>query len=92
MSGYGGTSNLILEDVKKLSDSYLVTVNDLIPGKESKVIFSIRNTGSRAAFVKAVCFKDSQRKVLLDPKVLRIFPDKFVLKERTQEVSIKFLP
>nr|XP_048275455.1 centrosomal protein of 192 kDa isoform X2 [Myodes glareolus] len=85
LSGYGGTSNLILEDVKKLSDSYLVTVNDLIPGKESKVIFSIRNTGSRAAFVKAVCFKDSQRKVLLDPKVLRIFPDKFVLKERTQE-------
>lgn len=92
MSGYGGTSNLILEDVKKLSDSYLVTVNDLIPGKESKVVFSIRNTGSRAAFVKAVCFKDSQRKVLLDPKVMRIFPDKFVLKERTQEVSIKFLP
>ncbi|PNJ11504.1 CEP192 isoform 13, partial [Pongo abelii] len=43
------------------------------------------NTGSRAAFVKAVGFKDSQKKVLLDPKVLRIFPDKFVLKERTQE-------
>ncbi|XP_040597591.1 centrosomal protein of 192 kDa isoform X3 [Mesocricetus auratus] len=85
LSGYGGTSNLILEDVKKLSDSYLVTVNDLIPGRESKVVFSIRNTGSRAAFVKAVCFKDSQRKVLMDPKVLRIFPDKFVLKERTQE-------
>lgn len=85
LSGYGGTSNLILEDVKKLSDSYLVTMNDLIPGKENKVTFSIRNTGSRAAFVRAVCFKDSQRKVLLDPKVLRIFPDKFVLKERTQE-------
>ncbi|XP_052011848.1 centrosomal protein of 192 kDa isoform X3 [Apodemus sylvaticus] len=85
LSGYGGTSNLILEDVKKLSDSYLVTMNGLIPGKESKVTFSVRNTGSRAAFVRAVCFKDSQRKVLLDPKVLRIFPDKFVLKERTQE-------
>ncbi|XP_029402677.1 centrosomal protein of 192 kDa [Mus pahari] len=84
LSGYGGTSNLILEDVKKLSDSYLITMNGLIPGKESKVVFSIRNTGSRAAFVRAVCFKDSQRKVLLDPKVLRIFPDKFVLKERTQ--------
>ncbi|XP_017655973.1 centrosomal protein of 192 kDa isoform X2 [Nannospalax galili] len=85
LSGYGGTSNLILEDVKKLSDSYLVTVAGLIPGKESKVVFSIRNTGSRAAFVKAVGFKDSQKRVLLDPKVLRIFPDKFVLKERTQE-------
>nr|XP_019574786.1 PREDICTED: centrosomal protein of 192 kDa-like isoform X2 [Rhinolophus sinicus] len=86
LSGYGGTSNLILEDVKKLSDSYMVTVNDLIPGKESRVVFSVRNTGSRAAFVKAVGFKDSQKKVFLDPKVLRIFPDKFVLKEKTQEV------
>ncbi|XP_011523975.1 centrosomal protein of 192 kDa isoform X4 [Homo sapiens] len=85
LSGYGGTSNLILEGVKKLSDSYMVTVNGLVPGKESKIVFSVRNTGSRAAFVKAVGFKDSQKKVLLDPKVLRIFPDKFVLKERTQE-------
>ncbi|KAM6217479.1 centrosomal protein of 192 kDa [Rhynchocyon petersi] len=85
LTGYGGTSNLILEDVKKLHDSYMVTVNDINPGKESRFLFSIRNTGSRAAFVKAVCFKDSQRKVLLDPKVMRIFPDKFVLKERSQK-------
>ncbi|XP_076992167.1 centrosomal protein of 192 kDa isoform X2 [Tamandua tetradactyla] len=93
LSGYGGTSNLILEDVKKLSDSYMVTVNGLTPGKESRIVFSVRNTGSRAAFVKAVCFKDSQKKVLLDPKVMRIFPDKFVLKERTQEdVTIIYNP
>ncbi|XP_012601610.2 centrosomal protein of 192 kDa isoform X1 [Microcebus murinus] len=85
LSGYGGTSNLILEGVKKLSDSYMITANDLIPGKESRIVFSVRNTGSRAAFVKAVGFKDSQKKVLLDPKILRIFPEKFVLKERTQE-------
>uniref|UniRef100_A0A452TPN1 Centrosomal protein 192 n=1 Tax=Ursus maritimus TaxID=29073 RepID=A0A452TPN1_URSMA len=88
LSGYGGTSNLILEDVKKLSDSYMVTVNDLIPGKGSRIVFSVHNTGSRAAFVKAVGFKDSQKKVLLNPKVLRIFPDKFVLKEKTRKVSI----
>ncbi|XP_058548777.1 centrosomal protein of 192 kDa isoform X1 [Neofelis nebulosa] len=93
LSGYGGTSNLILEDVKKLSDSYMVTVNDLIPGKESRIVFSVHNTGSRAAFVKAVGFKDSQKKILLDPKVLRIFPDKFVLKEKTQEdVTIIYNP
>ncbi|XP_053427203.1 centrosomal protein of 192 kDa isoform X2 [Nycticebus coucang] len=85
LSGYGGASNLILEGVNKLSDSYMVTVDDLIPGKEDRIVFSVRNTGSRAAFVKAVVFKDSQKKVLLDPEVLRIFPDKFVLKERTQE-------
>ncbi|XP_058412722.1 centrosomal protein of 192 kDa isoform X5 [Diceros bicornis minor] len=93
LSGYGGTSNLILEDVKKLSDSYMVTVNDLIPGKESRIVFSVRNTGCRAAFVKAIGFKDCQKKVLLDPKVLRIFPDKFVLKEKTQEdVTIIYNP
>ncbi|XP_006763354.1 PREDICTED: centrosomal protein of 192 kDa [Myotis davidii] len=93
LSGYGGTSNLILEDVKKLSDSYMVTVNDLIPGKESRIVFSIRNTGSRAAFVKAIGFKDSQKRVFLDPKVLKIFPDKFVLKEKTQEtVTIIYHP
>ncbi|XP_007949874.2 centrosomal protein of 192 kDa [Orycteropus afer afer] len=93
LSGYGGTSNLILEDVKKLSDSYMVTMNELIPGKESQIVFSVRNTGSRAAFVKAVCFKNSQTKVLLDPKVMRIFPDKFVLKERTQEhVTVIYNP
>ncbi|XP_037364779.1 centrosomal protein of 192 kDa isoform X3 [Talpa occidentalis] len=93
LSGYGGTSNLILEDVKKLPDSYMVTVKDLIPGKESRTVFSVRNTGSRAAFVKVVCFKDSQRKVLLDSKILKIFPDKFVLKEGTQEdVTIIYNP
>ncbi|XP_036100844.1 centrosomal protein of 192 kDa isoform X7 [Molossus molossus] len=93
LSGYGGTSTLILEDVKKLPDSYMVTVNDLIPGKESRIVFSIHNTGSRAAFVKAVGFKDAQKKVFLDPKVLRIFPDKFVLKEKTQEdVTIIYTP
>ncbi|KAM4841247.1 centrosomal protein of 192 kDa isoform 1-T2 [Thomomys bottae] len=93
LSGYGGTSNLILEGVKKLPDSYMVTMKDLIPGKESKIVFSVRNTGSRAAFVKAVCFKDSQKKNLLDSKVLRIFPDKFVLKERAREdITIIYNP
>ncbi|XP_013368299.1 PREDICTED: centrosomal protein of 192 kDa isoform X3 [Chinchilla lanigera] len=93
LSGYGGTSNLILEGVKKLSDSYMITVNSLVPGQESRAVFSVRNTGSRAAFVKAVGFKDSQKKVSLDPKVLRIFPDKFILKERMQEdVTVVYTP
>lgn len=80
-----------MEGVKKLSDSYMVAVSGLVPGQESKAVVSVRNTGSRAAFVKAIAFKDSQKKVVLDPEVLRIIPDKFVLKERSQEVSTKFL-
>ncbi|XP_064409611.1 centrosomal protein of 192 kDa isoform X3 [Latimeria chalumnae] len=86
LSGYGGTSNIILEDVKKLSDSYVVTLNDIVPCKVSSVSFCMRNTGSRAAYVKAVCFLDLQTKTFMDSKVINVSPEQFVLKERTQEI------
>ncbi|KAM4704993.1 centrosomal protein of 192 kDa [Rhinophrynus dorsalis] len=86
LSGYGGTSNLILEDVKKLSDSYVVTLNGISSGKISTVSFCIRNTGSRAAYVKSVCFADFNSNVTMDPNVLSVNPEKFVLKERSHEI------
>nr|XP_032647898.1 centrosomal protein of 192 kDa-like isoform X1 [Chelonoidis abingdonii] len=86
LSGYGGTSNVILENVKKLSDSYMVTLNGLLPDKFREVTFRIRNMGFRAAYVKAVCFRDLQSKAVMDPKVIVVSPEKFVLKEGTQEV------
>uniref|UniRef100_A0A674ISQ7 Centrosomal protein 192 n=1 Tax=Terrapene triunguis TaxID=2587831 RepID=A0A674ISQ7_9SAUR len=86
LSGYGGTSNVILENVKKLSDSYMVTLNELLPDKFREVTFRIRNMGSRAAYVKALCFRDLQSKAVMDPKVMIVSPEKFVLKEGTQEV------
>uniref|UniRef100_A0A8C3IZE6 Centrosomal protein 192 n=1 Tax=Chrysemys picta bellii TaxID=8478 RepID=A0A8C3IZE6_CHRPI len=86
LSGYGGTSNVILEKVKKLSDSYMVTLNELLPDKFREVTFRIRNMGSRAAYVKALCFRDLQSKAVMDPKVMIVSPEKFVLKEGTQEV------
>uniref|UniRef100_A0A8C3IZ99 Centrosomal protein 192 n=1 Tax=Chrysemys picta bellii TaxID=8478 RepID=A0A8C3IZ99_CHRPI len=89
LSGYGGTSNVILEKVKKLSDSYMVTLNELLPDKFREVTFRIRNMGSRAAYVKALCFRDLQSKAVMDPKVMIVSPEKFVLKEGTQEVSAK---
>ncbi|XP_067402161.1 centrosomal protein of 192 kDa [Emydura macquarii macquarii] len=85
LSGYGGTSNVILENVKKLSDSYMVTLNGL-PDKLREVSVHIRNMGSRAAYVKALCFRDLQSKAVMDPKVMVVSPEKFVLKEGTQEV------
>ncbi|XP_077348526.1 centrosomal protein of 192 kDa isoform X1 [Lithobates pipiens] len=86
LSGYGGTSNVILEDVKKLSDSCILTINGVLPGRISKASFSVRNTGSRAAYVKAVCFVNIENNVVMDPNVLFVTPDKFVLKEGSQEI------
>nr|DBA24442.1 TPA: hypothetical protein GDO54_012093 [Pyxicephalus adspersus] len=86
LSGYGGTSNIILEDLKKLSDSYMVALNGVLPGRVSKATFSVRNTGSRAAYVKAVCFADVEKNVVMDPNVAILTPDKFVLKEGSQEM------
>ncbi|XP_074843586.1 centrosomal protein of 192 kDa [Carettochelys insculpta] len=86
LSGYGGTSNIIIENVKKLSDSYMVTLNEILPDQLRKVSFHIRNIGSRAAYVKAVCFMDLQSKAVMDPKVMSVSPEKFVLKEGAQEV------
>ncbi|KAJ8291078.1 hypothetical protein GJAV_G00021130 [Gymnothorax javanicus] len=86
LSGYGGTSNIILEDVKKLSDSYVATLGGVSAGRTSKVCLSVRNTGSRAAFIRAAAFSDVQARALADPSVISLAPSQFVLKERTQEV------
>ncbi|NXI71427.1 CE192 protein, partial [Anseranas semipalmata] len=86
LSGYGGTSNIILESVKKLTDSYMLTLDGLLPSRLSTVSFRIRNTGSRAAYVKALCFANLQTKTVVDPQVMTVSPEKFVLREGTHEV------
>ncbi|XP_032038549.1 centrosomal protein of 192 kDa isoform X1 [Aythya fuligula] len=86
LSGYGGTSNIILESVKKLSDSYMLTLDGLLPSRLSTVSFRIRNTGSRAAYVKALCFANLQTKTVMDPQVMTVSPENFVLREGTYEV------
>lgn len=87
LCGYGGTSNVILEDVRKVSDCYVIKLNGLLPGKLKKVSFRVRNTGSRAAYVRTLCFSDLKTRALMDLKTISVFPEKFVLKEKTQEVS-----
>ncbi|KAM6349490.1 centrosomal protein of 192 kDa [Podargus strigoides] len=86
LSGYGGTSNITLENIQKLSESYMVTLDELLPGGLRKASFCIRNTGSRAAYVKALCFANVQTKTVMDPQVMTISPEKFVLREGTHEV------
>ncbi|XP_028281383.1 centrosomal protein of 192 kDa isoform X2 [Parambassis ranga] len=86
LSGYGGTSNIILEDQRKQTDGYVATLTDISVGHVSKVCLCVRNTGSRAAFIKAVAFSDLQTRLLMEPSVISLAPSQFVLKERTQEV------
>ncbi|XP_042725882.1 centrosomal protein of 192 kDa isoform X2 [Lagopus leucura] len=86
LSGYGGTSNIILESVKKLSDSYTLTLDGLLPSRLKRVSFCVRNTGSRAAYVKALCFANLQTKTVVDPQVMTVSPEKFILTEGAHEM------
>ncbi|XP_014793902.1 PREDICTED: centrosomal protein of 192 kDa [Calidris pugnax] len=86
LSGYGGTSNIVLENVEKLTGIYMVTLDGLLPSGLRTASFHIRNTGSRAAYVKALCFADLRMKAVMDPQVMRVSPEKFVLREGTHEV------
>lgn len=87
LSGYGGTSNIILEDQRKQGDGYVATMTDIAVGHVSKVCLCVRNTGSRAAFIKAIAFCDVQTRSIMEPTIISLAPSQFVLKERTQEVS-----
>ncbi|XP_069709348.1 centrosomal protein of 192 kDa [Phaenicophaeus curvirostris] len=86
LSGYGGKSNIILENIQQLSGTYMVTLDGLLHAGSRKASFRIRNTGSRAAYVKALCFANIQTKTIMDPRVMMVSPEKFVLREGTQEV------
>ncbi|XP_031724482.1 centrosomal protein of 192 kDa isoform X2 [Anarrhichthys ocellatus] len=86
LSGYGGTSNIILEDQRKQADGYVATLSGIAVSRVSKVCLCVRNTGSRAAYIKAVAFSDVQTRSVMEPSVISLAPSQFVLKERTQEV------
>uniref|UniRef100_A0A8C1XXQ9 Centrosomal protein 192 n=1 Tax=Cyprinus carpio TaxID=7962 RepID=A0A8C1XXQ9_CYPCA len=57
-------------------------------GRVSKLCVCVRNTGSRAAFVKAVPYSNLQNRAVMDSTVISLSPSQFVLKERTQEVTL----
>uniref|UniRef100_A0A3P8XCT1 Centrosomal protein 192 n=1 Tax=Esox lucius TaxID=8010 RepID=A0A3P8XCT1_ESOLU len=85
LSGYGGTSNVVLEDQRKRSDGYVATLAGISAGRVSKLCVCVRNTGSRAAFIKAVAYSDLMTRAVMDSSVISLSPSQFVLKERTQE-------
>uniref|UniRef100_A0A672PJK6 Centrosomal protein 192 n=1 Tax=Sinocyclocheilus grahami TaxID=75366 RepID=A0A672PJK6_SINGR len=89
LSGYGGTSNVILEELRKRSEGYVATLSGVQAGRVRKLCVCVRNTGSRAAFVKAVSFSNLQNRAVMDSTIISLSPSQFVLKERTQEVTMK---
>uniref|UniRef100_A0A8C6XSG9 Centrosomal protein 192 n=1 Tax=Naja naja TaxID=35670 RepID=A0A8C6XSG9_NAJNA len=91
--GYGGRSNVRLEDVKKHANKYILGLPDLAPGKTSHTSFSVQNTGCRAAYVTALCFKNIYEKNIMDPNTMRILPEKFILKKGLkQRIAITYIP
>ncbi|XP_072854876.2 centrosomal protein of 192 kDa isoform X1 [Pogona vitticeps] len=83
--GYGGKSNVRVEDVKKHGNRYILGLYEQSSDKRCQASFTVRNTGCRAAYVKALCFKNFSERIIMDPNVMRIFPEKFVLKEGSQQ-------
>uniref|UniRef100_UPI001EAEBD00 centrosomal protein of 192 kDa-like n=1 Tax=Oncorhynchus gorbuscha TaxID=8017 RepID=UPI001EAEBD00 len=86
LSGYGGTSNIILEDHRKRSDGYVAMLMGVAAGQVSKLCVCVRNTGCRAAFIKALLYSDLHTRSVMDSSDISLSPSQFVLKERTQEV------
>lgn len=65
----------------------MVTLEGSLSARLQKTSFHVRNTGSRAAYVKALCLENLQTKTVMDPQVMTVSPEKFVLREGTHEVS-----
>lgn len=78
---------MILEELRKRSDGYVATLSGIHAGRLSKLCVCVRNTGSRAAFIRAVPFSNLETRTVMDSTVISLSPSQFILKERTQEVS-----
>uniref|UniRef100_UPI00358DF1D0 centrosomal protein of 192 kDa-like isoform X2 n=1 Tax=Myxine glutinosa TaxID=7769 RepID=UPI00358DF1D0 len=80
LTGYGGMSHLVVEGATTTPDGYSLALR-LDPGGSSHFAhFRLHNTGSRAAFVRAVVYK-TRRMLRPEPEEFEVVPDCFVLKE-----------
>jgi len=86
--GCGGTSQLVLVDIRQLSEGYVTNVGEVSLGKKNSIKVVVRNSGTRAAFVKAVCYSDIHSLQQYPSSHLKVYPDNFVLSERTSKVVL----
>ncbi|XP_032230140.2 uncharacterized protein LOC5505880 isoform X2 [Nematostella vectensis] len=93
LHGCGGTSNLTLVDTRKLSEGYITNIGEVSLGKKNVFKVTVKNTGARAAFVKAVCYTDISSKSVYPPSHFGITPNNFILHEHcSKQLEVSFLP
>ncbi|XP_068724654.1 centrosomal protein of 192 kDa-like isoform X2 [Montipora capricornis] len=91
--GCGGTSQLVLVDIRQLSEGYVTNIGEVSLGKRNSVKVVVRNSGTRAAFVKAVCYSDIHLLQQYPPTHLSVHPNSFILSERTSKtLLVEFQP
>ncbi|XP_074619097.1 uncharacterized protein LOC141877946 isoform X2 [Acropora palmata] len=91
--GCGGTSHLVLVDIRQLSEGYVINLGEVSLGKKNSLKVVVRNSGSRAAFVKAVCYSDIHSLQQYPSTHLKVSPNSFILSERTSKtVLVDFQP
>ena len=96
LSGYGGISSLVLEGVEKNHPTtpYWTSVGPLSTTSRHIVIkTTVRNTGTRTAYVKALCFKDLGCRQHASEGVISVQPSEFCLRpDSTQPLKVIFKP
>ncbi|XP_060078039.1 uncharacterized protein LOC132557559 [Ylistrum balloti] len=94
LSGYGGTSNVIVEGAKvSEKDHYWLEMGEMTVGQRIAKRVTLRNIGNRAAFVRSVCCTDLRCKQALVPGRVLVEPNEFVLGvQATRSVVIVLTP
>ncbi|EDO34535.1 predicted protein [Nematostella vectensis] len=86
-------SNLTLVDTRKLREGYITNIGEVSLGKKNVFKVTVKNTGARAAFVKAVCYTDISSKSVYPPSHFGITPNNFILHEHcSKQLEVSFLP
>ncbi|XP_072013925.1 centrosomal protein of 192 kDa-like [Amphiura filiformis] len=92
LSGYGGVSKLLAEDVDSIGDTYTISAGPVTAGREFIYTLKVRNSGPRAAFVKVLGLKDLRARFKLPISRLSVEPSKFVLNSKQScKLTLRYL-
>ncbi|XP_046843108.1 centrosomal protein of 192 kDa-like [Xenia sp. Carnegie-2017] len=90
---YGGRSALNFLNLKTSSNGYDAFLGEVSLGRRNILKLTVKNTGCRAAFIKAVPYADFQIRLRYDQTHLSIVPSEFVLPERSsKELVLVYQP
>ena len=95
LSGYGGISKLILENVQRSKSSIYWTTLQVPPRPDApaEVMATVRNVGDRAAYAKCVAFKDHACKEQFESTRVSVQPEEFCLRAgATRNIRVVLRP